>query len=477
MSRRRKKRLGPFEVEITRLGKGGAGEGTAPDGKPVRVRPGPPGARLRVVPMGRKKGTWIARRLARIRPAADGAEPPCAAFGVCGGCTLQELTLPAQRRHKTRAALADIEAAWEQAIPESVTVHPTRGTTDAFGTRNKVELSFGPRRFLREADHQAGHPIEGRWLGFHAPGRFDRVADTERCWLMGEGANALLTTLRRAILEQDTQPLWDARAHTGVWRHALIREGKNTGELLLALFTTSQASADAVERVVQALLSTPLPQGQTLVGVQHAHNDGVADVARGETVRTWGRQTLREELLGISFDLSRESFFQTSTDGARVLYETVGEAVSKGSNAPRGTLLDLYCGTGSIGLVLADRARRIVGVEEVASSIADARSNADRTGVDATYLHAKVEDALDVFDATEDVVAVVDPPRVGLHPSVTRRLSSWQGHTLIYVACKASSLGRDLPTLTQGGWRLTDLWPVDLFPQTGHMEVVARLSR
>lgn len=472
MSRRRK-RLGPFEVEITHLGKGGAGVGLAPDGKPVRVRPAPPGSRVAVVPSGRKKGTWIARRIARIRPPVEGVEPPCEAFGVCGGCTLQELGLEAQRRHKVVAARSDIEAAWGHPIPAEVRVHPIRGTASGLHTRNKVELSFGTRRFLRESEHRAGAPIEGRWLGFHAPGRFDRVADTERCWLISEGANALFTALRQAVLVEDEQPLWDARAHTGVWRHALLRQGRNTGEHLVALYTTSSADDRAIERVAEALHAVQLPDGERLVGLLHVINDGVADVARGELRRTWGRGYLVEHLMGVDFDLSPQSFFQTTTEGAEVLYQAVGEAIGQ----RRSHLLDLYCGIGSIGLVLADRAERITGIEEVAAAVDDARKNAERAGISASYTAARVEDALDVFEGVADAVAVVDPPRVGLHPKVARRLARWSGDTLVYVACKPASLGRDAAILAEGGWRLTELWPVDLFPQTGHLEVVARFVR
>ena len=180
-----------------------------------------------------------------------------------------------------------------------------------------------------------------------------------------------------------------------------------------------------------------------------------------------------EDLLGVRFDLSRESFFQTSTEGAEVLYRTVGEAVGEA----RETLLDLYCGTGSIGLVLADRARRILGVEEVEAAVADARKNAERAGVEAKYVASKLEDALDVLEGLDDVVAVVDPPRVGLHPKVAKRLAAFSCDTLVYVACKPGSLGRDAAILCEGGWTLTDLWPVDLFPQTGHCEVVGRFVR
>jgi 23S rRNA (uracil1939-C5)-methyltransferase len=474
---RKRRRLPPFEVEIEALGKGGAGVGTAPDGAPVRVRPAPPGGRVAVVPTGRKKGTWIARRTALVRPAAEGVQPPCRVFGVCGGCVLQELSLPAQRRAKHRAALADVASGLglsTEALGEGVVVHPVRGDEGAYHYRNKVELSFGPRRFLAEADHRAGAPIEGRWLGFHAPGRFDRVADTDRCWLITEAANVLLGVLRREVLEGSDTPLWDARAHTGVWRHALLREGMATGEHLVGLTTTSKADPDEVARVARALRGAPLPDGHRVVGVVHRLNDGVADVAHGETCATWGRAALTERLGGIAFHLSPDAFFQTSTAGAEILYATVAEALGRRV----GTLLDLYCGIGSIGLVLADRADRIIGVEEVEVAVQDARENARRAGVAATYHAARLEDALDVLEADlDDPVAIVDPPRAGLHPRVARRLARLPGDTLVYVACKPASLGRDAAILAEGGWRLEALWTVDLFPQTGHIEMVGRFVR
>jgi 23S rRNA (uracil1939-C5)-methyltransferase len=478
MARKRRRYLPPFEVEIERLGKGGTGVGTAPDGAPVQVRPAPPGARVRVMPSARKKGTWIARRLALIRPAVAHATPPCDAFGLCGGCALQELSLAAQRDAKQAQALSEIAEGLGidvETLRSRARVHPVRGADAAYGYRNKVELSFGPRRYVSEQDHQDGHPIDGRWLGFHAKGRFDRVADVHRCWLISEGLDALVQTTRRVVLTEDDHGLWDARAHTGDWRHLVLREGFATGELLVAVVTTSEVDAAAVERLADALHATPLPGGRTLVGVVWLVNDGVADVARGETRRVWGRAWLEERLGPVSFRLGIETFFQTSTAGAEILYDTVGEALG---DARRGTLLDLYCGIGSIGLYLADRAVRVVGVEEVEQSVAHAREHAAQAGVPAEYRCARMEDALDVLDgALEDPVVVVDPPRVGLHPKVARRLAQVAGDTLVYVACKPASLGRDAAVLADGGWRLDALWTVDLFPQTGHVEVVARFVR
>ncbi|TVQ94086.1 MAG: 23S rRNA (uracil(1939)-C(5))-methyltransferase RlmD [Deltaproteobacteria bacterium] len=473
---RGRRRLAPQEIEIEELGKGGSGLGRASDGRWVQVKPAPPGARVAVIPHGRKRDVWLARRAHLVRPAPEHAAPRCAVFGLCGGCALQELTLSAQRRARQAAALRDVAQGlgWTVArLREQVVIHPVEGTDQAYGYRNKVELSFAPRRFLSEADHQRGLPIGGRFLGFHAPGRFDRVVDAQRCELIDEAANALLGTLRRAILHHDDQPLWDARAQRGVWRHALLRRGEATGEHLVGLYTTSDASAEAVERVAQQLLGTPLGEA-TLRGVVWILNDGVADVARGEIARVWGEATLTERLRGVSFQLSVHSFFQTNTAGAEVLVSAVERALQGAG----GTLLDLYCGIGSLGLALAPGFERVIGVEEIEAAVADARVNAARAGVEGEWRAARVEHVIgELAPLLSGTSIVVDPPRVGLHPKVARAIAQATAPRLVYVACKPGSLGRDAAILAEGGWRLEELYPVDLFPHTGHIELVGRFSR
>lgn len=508
MSRRRRY-LPPFEVEIEGLGKGGAGVGVAPDGKPVQVKPAPPGSRVAVVPAGRKKAMWLARRTAMVRPPPGWSRPRCAAFGVCGGCSLQELALADQREAKRRRGVADVAAGLgiaPDALEARVGGVPVHGGASAYGYRNKVELSFGHARFVREAEHREGAPIDGRWMGFHAPGRFDRVADAPRCELVSEAANALIGAARGAVIDgrgpAAALPLWDPRGHGGFWRHLLLREGMATGELLVGVYTAPAAgpvgegvagwtvaeAEAAVDELVQALQAAPLSASVSggaslLVSVQWFENDGVADVARGTRRRVWGATTLRERLGPVAFELSPESFFQTSTEGAAVLYDVVVGALA---GAPA-TLLDLYCGIGSIGLYVALSGRvavqRLLGVEEVAPAVADATVNAERNGlaargVEASFRVARCEHALEVLDgAGASTAVVVDPPRVGLHPKVAARLAHAHAERLVYVACKPSSLGRDAAILEAGGWRLVRLEAVDLFPQTGHLEMVGVFRR
>jgi 23S rRNA (uracil1939-C5)-methyltransferase len=442
-------------MDVTALGPRGVGLGTSPEGHPVEVRGAPPGARVAVAVVGRSKGVVQARRTAVVRPPPDAAVPRCAIFGTCGGCALQELGLDAQRAAKHALALAQV------APPADVVVHAPRGTADAYGYRNKVELSFGPHRWLTDDEHAAGLPATGAFLGFHAPGRFDRIVDAARCELVSEPMNAILGAIRAVALSPEAPPPYDPRAGTGFWRHLLLREAGD--QRLVVLYT---ASAELREWALRAL------DAVDAAGVQWRVNAGVADVARGEVIEARGADAIEERLGDVTFRLSPTAFFQTSTAGAKVLYDAVGEALGRG-----GTLLDLYCGTGAIGLYLASRFDRVVGVEENAESVEDARANAVRNGIPATFRAARVEDALDEIRGGDGVRIVVDPPRAGLHPKVAKKLADTAADALVYVACNPASLGRDALVLAEGGWRMRELWTVDLFPQTGHVEVVARFVR
>lgn len=460
------RRLQPFECEITSLGARGVGLGYTPDGAPIQIRGAPPGGRVAVVPSGRAKGRWNGRRTALVRPPAAWTEPQCAQFGLCGGCTLQELDLAAQRAAKAAFGLREIEA--EHGPLEGVVVHSIRGTSAAYGYRNKVELSFGGERFQSEEAHLGGASKSGRFLGFHAPGRFDRVVDAPRCELVSEALNRVIAVVREHTLAPGSPPPWNPHTHTGFWRHLMLREAD--GRCLVVLFTTSAPGhEDRIAELARALAPYS-------AGFQWRINDSVADVARGDVRHGWGLDHVEEVLGPVRFRLGPMSFFQTNTAATVVLYDTVGEALRLDAVAPGGRLVDLYCGIGSIGLYLASRFDSILGVEENPESVADARLNAERNGIPAEFVAARVEDVLDAW-TDRDVHVVVDPPRAGLHPRVAERLARMPWASLVYVACHPQSLGRDAAILRGGGARLTDLWTVDLFPHTGHVEMVGRFVR
>ena len=459
MGRRRRTPSEPIDLEVSRLGAKGCGVGEH-EGRTVMVRGAPPGALVRVRPFKRKKGVVHARRLEMLREPPEAVVPRCESFGLCGGCTLQELPLQSQRAAREEHVRAILEPL------DGVRWQGVRGTEAAYGYRNKVELTFGASRFLSEDDHEAGLPIDGRFLGFHAPGRFDRVVEAARCELVSEGLNKVISCVQAFLLESEFEP-WNPRQHTGFWRHLVLRES-TLGERLVVFYTAPPEDEVAALGEIQALADS-LPE---VSGVCWYVNERVADAAIGSCRAVLrGREWIEEELGSLRLRLGVQSFFQTNTPGAEVLYQVVGEAVGRGDR-----LLDLYSGIGSIGLFLADRFKEVVGVEIVEPAVEDARENAKRNGIEhARFISGPVEEVAEglVADAL-----VVDPPRAGLHPKASRWLADLEvATTLVYVACNPASLARDREILEAGGWRLEDVWCVDLFPQTGHMEAVGRFVR
>ena len=392
-----------------------------------------------------------------VSPAANAVEPECGIFGLCGGCTLQEMPLAAQREAKEAVVHGQVGNV------SGLVLHPVTGTDQADGYRNKVELSFGTRRYLSDAEMEAGAPMGGRFLGFHAAGRFDRIVEPSPCALVSSALNKIVETVR-AFLQSSTFAPWDVREHTGFWRHLVLRE-THFGERLVA-FYTSQPPEGAEEEM--ALLASQL---EDVHGVLWFVNPRTGDAAVGDLhAKLRGRDWVEERLGSRRYELSATAFFQTNTAGAELLYDIIRIAAGGGKR-----LLDLYCGVGSIGLHLSEDFDEIVGVELNEEAVKDAQKNAKMNGVENTrYIAGPVREVAGLLDA--DVI-VVDPPRAGLHPKVAEWLAGLGAKRLVYVACKAASLGRDRAILEEGGWRMTTLWTVDLFPQTGHIEAVGLFVR
>jgi 23S rRNA (uracil1939-C5)-methyltransferase len=389
-------------------------------------------------------------RLLRIEEnAADAPTPPCPVFGVCGGCQLQATSLDRQRRHKQELV--------ERLV--GFASHPIDGTAAAYAYRNKLELGFSSHAF--HADHEVPPSTGPAHLGLHPPGWYAKVVPIVGCPLASARMNAVIATVAALGLG----PGWDARSHSGHYRHLVIREGVG---LVVTLVTTTTADPAEIARAARAIAGV-----DGVSGVLHVVNDGVSDVATGDVRAVLsGSSDIEIELGGLVLSLPHDGFFQVNTPGALLVYARIGEALGAG-----GTLLDLYCGNGVIGIVLARAFDRVLGVDLHEPSIARARTNADRNGVRGAWYAGAVEAILPTLAVEGPLKVVVDPPRAGLHPKAVAHLAGLAADTLVYVACNPGSLGRDRAVLEAGGWRMTDLWSVDLFPQTPHVEAIARFVR
>ncbi len=428
-----------------------------------------PGARVAGEVLRRRRDRVEARLVELIEAGAEAVEPRCGHFGECGGCAFQDLAYSAQLDQLARR-LEGLLAPLGRRDPIQVEPAPA-----SFGYRNKMDFTFSNRRWVERGEQDDGRPLDFA-LGLHVRGRFQKVLDGRSCAIHFEGADALLQTVRRTALESGLQA-WDVQQHTGFWRHAVLRRGHHTGEVLVQLVTAPVGGdpdrARAMERMVESLTFAH-PELTTLV---HTESTRLATVAAGEGERVLlGPGVIHDTLLGRRFRISAASFFQTNTAAAEKLFGWVAELLA---DEEGGTLYDLYCGAGAIGLVLADRFQRVIGVEQVAAAIDDARTNAIENGVENVEFH--VGDVPAVLAGATALqrpdVAVVDPPRAGLHPDLVRRLQADPPRRLIYVSCNPESAVRDLEPLLDSAYELRSVRGFDLFPHTPHLEAVFDLRR
>jgi 23S rRNA (uracil1939-C5)-methyltransferase len=443
------------ELTIDDLAFGGEGVGRL-DGYVMFVRGGVPGDRLRVrvVEARGRYGRGVVEAV--DRPSQDRVEPPCPYFGHCGGCRLQHVSYTAQLALKEKQVRDCLE---RLGGVDAVEIRPILPAPEAFGYRNKMEFTVA---------RAEGATI----LGLHQAERYDVVLDIERCLLQSETMNRLLATLRTEARVRGLS-VYDQEAGQGLLRFATLREGRRTGEAMVNIV----ASAPDVERlgpVAQALQAAVPATTSVVLNV----NAKKANVAVGtEEHLLLGRDHIRESLGGLTFEVSAGSFFQTNTVQAERLFGVVETAAELGGNE---TVLDLYSGTGAISLLLARRSRHVYGIEVSVEAVEDAVRNARANGIEnCTFLAGEVRHVLPelVRDGVRASVVVADPPRAGFHPKALAAVAALAPERIVYVSCNPATLARDVGDLVPRGYRLEWAQPVDMFPQTPHIEAVARLRR
>ena len=336
-------------------------------------------------------------------------------------------------------------------------VRPILAAPEPYGYRNKMEFTI------------AGEPAT---IGLHASERYDVVLDIERCLLQSDALNALLEEFRRQVRERALS-VWDPETERGLLRFLMLREGRNTGEAMVNVVGAAP-DVETLTPVAQALHARVPATASVVLNV----NAKKASVAVGsEEHLLWGREHIIESLGGVAFQVSANSFFQTNTRQAERLFAIVEAACELDGTE---TLLDLYAGTGAISLLLARRVRAVYGIEVAAAAVADAIRNARANGIDnCTFLAGEVRHVLPdlMRQGVRASVVVADPPRAGFHPKALQALATLAPARIVYVSCNPATLARDVGDLVRHGYRLEWVQPVDMFPQTPHIEAVARLHR
>ncbi|MBE5873922.1 MAG: 23S rRNA (uracil(1939)-C(5))-methyltransferase RlmD [Lachnospiraceae bacterium] len=399
---------------------------------------------------------------------------PCSHFGLCGGCTYLSLPYEEQLHIKESqvkklldSVLCRQETPW---LWEGI-----KGSPKIYEYRNKMEFSFG--------DEYKDGPLA---LGMHKRGSFYDLVTVEDCKIVDADYRLILKTVREYFAQRDVS-FFHRLTHEGFLRHLLVRKASGTGEILVALVTTSQCpwsakernSEELIEGFLNALLSLENNgelQGK-FAGILHITNDSIADVVKSDkTDILYGQDYFYEELLGLKFKVSTFSFFQTNTHSAAVLYETAREYVGDLGSRDK-TVFDLYSGTGTITQLMAPVASKVIGVEIVEEAVEAAKKSAAENGL--TNCEFIAGDVLKVLDEVTDKpdMIILDPPRDGIHPKALPKIISYAVDRIVYISCKPTSLVRDLEVFLESGYVVKKAVAVDQFPWTTGIESICLLEK
>lgn len=443
-----------YTMSITDIGTNGEGIGRI-DGYTVFVEGALPEEVIKVLIVKTKKHFGYGKLLEILEPSAHRVTPACPVAAKCGGCQLQHLSYEGQLAFKTKKVKDHLERIGGFS---GISVGYAKGMEEPWRYRNKAQFPVGGK---------TGEPE----IGFYAK-RSHRIIDTPVCMLQNK-INDQIVKIIRAFLAEYEIPLYDETIHRGLVRHILTRIGRRTGEIMVCLVVNGRKLPHCdvlVERLHEI-------EGMTSIVLNV--NTAQTNVILGTEVHVlWGKETIRDYIGDVQFEISPLSFYQVNPLQTQVLYQTALDFAELEGNE---TVLDLYCGIGTISLFFAQKAKHVFGVEIVPEAIADAKRNAALNGMDnADFAVGAAEDVIprlyEEKSITADVV-VVDPPRKGCDSVLLDTIAAISPKKVVYVSCDSATLARDLAYLCPKGYTIEKVQVVDMFPHTVHVETVVLLSR
>ncbi|NOY68875.1 MAG: 23S rRNA (uracil(1939)-C(5))-methyltransferase RlmD [Deltaproteobacteria bacterium] len=462
------KKRDEIELEITGMAFGGRGI-TRHAGLAVFVDGAVPGDKVLARIIKKKKSYAEARALVIISPSSDRVDPPCPYSGSCGGCKWQFLSYGKQLEYKRQHVAEAIERIGGIS---GVPVHPVIGSEKIFGYRNKMEFSCADRRWL--LPHELGDPdippnipIDFA-LGLHVPGTFHKVLDMDACLIMPDSGSHILKQAGEWMKTSDLPP-YGLRTQIGFWRFLMLRHSVAEDSWLVNIVTASEEKAE-----IEAFARQLYESCDNVATVVNNVTSRKSSVAIGEYERViTGPGVLSEKLGKYHFDISANSFFQTNTRGAEKLYDIVAKFAELTGVE---TVVDLYCGTGTIAIWLSELAASVVGIEINESAVSDAMQNCEKNGIEnCRFICGDIREVISGLSIHPDVM-IIDPPRSGMHKDVVNAILSLAPARIVYVSCNPATLARDVELLAES-YDIAEIQPVDMFPHTFHIEAVARLEK
>ncbi|MBS6508184.1 MAG: 23S rRNA (uracil(1939)-C(5))-methyltransferase RlmD [Paraclostridium bifermentans] len=383
-------------------------------------------------------------------------ETPCKHFNVCGGCSMLSVPYEKQLEIKERQVMdlfleQDIFGFNFQGIEQSPQTKEYR---------NKMEYTFG--------DEMKDGPLT---LGLHKKGKHIDILTVDGCFLVDNDFINVLTSTVEYFNEKNT-PYYRNMSHKGYLRNLVVRKGINTNEMMVNIVTSSQEDFDMTE-YKDMLLNVDLKAD--LVSILHTINDGLADAVNcDELIVLHGRDYIQEELLGLKFKISPFSFFQTNTKGAEELYKIAREFVGEHNDK---VVFDLYSGTGTIGQVMAEKAKKVYGIEIIEEAVEAANKNAKLNNLtNCEFIAGDVAKTVNKLKAKPDII-IVDPPRPGVHKDAIRDISKFDSKEIVYISCNPKTLVLDLVEFKKYGYEVEKVKCMDMFPNTPHVETIVKLYK
>jgi 23S rRNA (uracil1939-C5)-methyltransferase len=424
------------------------------ENKVVFVRRAVPGDVVNVRVIGKKKSFYEAEVIEVVTPSPQRVTPFCAHFGECGGCKWQQMDYAEQLRNKHQMVIDAFERIGKIEVGE---VLPIQGCDENRFYRNRMDYAFSNKRWLSKTEMDIEDKGELNALGFHIPGRFDKVLNIDKCWLQDDMANTIRNAVRNHAISKG-YTFFDLREQHGLMRGLIIRNSTVGEWMVIVMFHGNDT--DAMDDVM-GYIETSFPQITSLLYViNNKRNDTIYD----QDVLVWkGKDHMLEKLGNLTFKVRPKSFFQTNTRQAETLYNI---AVNFAGLTGNEVVYDLYTGTGTIANYVAGTAKKVVGIEYIEQAIDDARENAAFNNITNTVFYAG--DMKDVLNT--------DPPRAGMHADVVKKICEIGAPRVVYVSCNAATQARDLD-LMRDTYRVVKIQPVDMFPHTAHVENVALLEK
>lgn len=469
MGRKNRKEIFLENIEVLRAGAKGVSIGKTPEGKTVLIQDAVPGDLVNVSVFKKKSSYLEGKAVEILRPSEYRVNPKCIHFGVCGGCKWQNLTYSAQLRFKQDEVENNLKRIGGF---HDLKVSPILGSAQEYYYRNKLEFTFSNSRWLTlDEIRDSVATYERDALGFHIPGQWSKVLDIKECHLQAEPSNSIRLEAKRFAVENGYD-FYDLKNQEGFLRTLMIRSNQKGEFMVMVQFFRE----DEPKRI--AFLENLRRKFPEIVSLLYAINQKGNDSIYDLDIQVYaGEDHLMEEMEDLKFKIGPKSFYQTNPQQAYELYKITRDfADLKGDEL----VYDLYTGTGTIAQFVSKKAKKVVGVEAVQEAIDAANANAERNGITNCTFYCG--DMKDIFDdafieanGTPDVI-ITDPPRDGMHKNVVENILKINPKRVVYVSCNSATQARDLEMMKHQ-YKIVKVQPVDMFPQTHHVENVVLLER